>query len=105
MWLTICVTGALLEQWHGRGVRQYSEMDQTELLWTSSISAATTPCEARIPLPGRRVTQKNALRLKIPRDYAPVKLDRGHDRAQNVQHAPPILAPGKVPRLQESVNR
>jgi len=45
----------ILVQRDGRGVRQQSQMDQTELLWTSGISFASTSSEARILLPERHI--------------------------------------------------
>jgi hypothetical protein len=56
----------ILVQRDGRGVRQQSQMDQTEFLWTSGISFASTPSEARIPLPERHTTLKQSTPLKSP---------------------------------------
>jgi hypothetical protein len=55
-----------LLQRDGRGVRKSSQMDQTQFLWTSGISCASTPREARIPLPERHTPWKQSTPLKSP---------------------------------------
>jgi hypothetical protein len=39
-------------------IHQHSEVDQTELLWTSRIPVAPAPCEARILLPEKHIAQR-----------------------------------------------
>jgi transposase len=54
------VANACSESWNNGMVEGFispREMDQTQLLWTSRISAAPTPCEARIQLPGNQLAK------------------------------------------------